>query len=190
VRTPATIADDHSGNVIARPGGGTFGAVLDSRIRARYIEPVDLLIAAEDNEPPIQRRFGFTVLALDCLLVETLGAFLGGLERTTGRSEHTFLQIPYYATADVRDFPLVLAKQFYSDFRCGILHQAEIGGDSKVWSIGPIVQNVHGSLIINRNAFHDRLKTEFRTYLEELRNPANVQLRANFRKKMNFIARA
>jgi hypothetical protein len=35
-------------------------AILDGRIRARYIEPIDWLIAAEEKKPPSERRFGFT----------------------------------------------------------------------------------------------------------------------------------
>ena len=54
--------------------------ILAARIRDRYLEPVDFLIASEETKPASQRRFGFTVLAIDCLLVETLGSFLEGLE--------------------------------------------------------------------------------------------------------------
>jgi hypothetical protein len=65
-------------------------SALDSRIRERYIAPADFLVAAEKETPAIERRFGFAVLAIDCLLVETLGAFLEGLEETTNRSKETF----------------------------------------------------------------------------------------------------
>lgn len=56
--------------------------ILAASIRERYTEPVDFLIAAEETKPATERRFGFTVLAIDCLLVETLGAFIEGLEET------------------------------------------------------------------------------------------------------------
>ncbi len=51
---------------------------------------MDFLIASEANRPASERRFGFTVLAIDCLLVETLGAFIDGLEDTDGKSKKTF----------------------------------------------------------------------------------------------------
>jgi hypothetical protein len=54
------------------------------------MEPVDFLIASEENKPPSERRFGFSVLAIDCLVVETLGAFIEGLEHTEGKSKKTF----------------------------------------------------------------------------------------------------
>jgi hypothetical protein len=61
--------------------------ILAARIHDRYIEPVDFLIASEANKPPSERRFGFTLLAIDCLVVETLGAFIEGLEDTDGKSK-------------------------------------------------------------------------------------------------------
>src|ERR1700752_5067282 len=106
---------------------------LAARIRDRYIGPVDFLIAAEESKPASERRFGFTVLAIDCLLVETLGAFIEGLEDTDGESKRifrTFLRTRKQFAADFTTDDI--ANKFYKQFRCGILHQAESGGDSKV----------------------------------------------------------
>lgn len=164
--------------------------ILAGRILERFIEPIDYLIAAEEPKPAIERRFGFAVLAIDCLLVETLGAFIDGLEDTEGKSKATFCKFLTTRPLFSADFTEDLAKQFYEEFRCGILHQAEIGGESKVWSVGPLVRVVGGRIIVNRNKFHEQLKTEFQNYLAELRDPKNVDLRKNFRKKMDFISRA
>jgi hypothetical protein len=164
-------------------------SALDARIRERYIAPADFLVAAEREVRATERRFGFAILALDCLLVETLGAFLEGLEHTTGQSQKTFCRFltsrPRFSDA----FPQALAERFYKEFRCGVLHQAEVGGTSKVWSVGPLIRVEGETIIVNRNEFHDRLKAEFAAYLGELRDPTNVPLRSHFRKKMNFIAR-
>ena len=165
-------------------------SVLDSRLRERYIIPVDFLVAAEEEIPASERRFGFAVLAIDCLLVETLGAFLEGLGETSGRSKEIFCRLLTSHPQFCNDFPQPLAEQFYDELRCGVLHQAEIRGNSKLWSIGPLVQKVGDSLIVNRNEFHERLKSVFADYLDQLRDPTNTQLRSRFRKKMDFIARA
>lgn len=174
----------------ASPDWNVAISALDSRIRERYIAPADFLVAAEKDTPATERRFGFAVLAIDCLLVETLGAFLEGLEGTTGRSKKIFCKFLTSRPQFHKDFPQSLAEQFYDEFRCGVLHQAEVGGNSKVWSVGPLVQKDGDSVIVNRNKFHERLKSEFAAYLQELRGLTNTQLRSNFRKKMNFIARA
>ena len=122
----------------ASPDWATAVQVLERRVHERFIEPIDHLIAAEECKPAPERRFGFTVLAIDCLLVETLGAFIDGLEDTEGKSQATFCTFLTTRALFSPDFTEDLAKQFYKEFRCGILHQAEIGGDSKVWSVGPL----------------------------------------------------
>jgi hypothetical protein len=53
-----------------------------------------------------------------------------------------------------------------------------------------MVQDDGSRIIVNRNKFHDLLKAEFQGYLIELRDPAQAELRDNFRKKMDFISRA
>ncbi len=164
-------------------------AILEARIHGRFIEPVDHLINVEETKPATGRSFGFAVLAIDCLLVETLGAFIDGLEDTEGQSRPTFCKFLTTRPLFSSDFTTNLAEQFYKEFRCGLLHQAEVGGASKVWSIGPLIQINAGKIIVNRNKFHERLKAEFHNYLAELRNPTNTTLRQNFRRKMDFICR-
>jgi hypothetical protein len=50
-------------------------SVFKSRIYARFVEPADVLISIDEQKPAAERRFGFAILAIDCLIVETLGAF-------------------------------------------------------------------------------------------------------------------
>jgi hypothetical protein len=164
--------------------------ILAARIHDRYVEPVDFLIASEENKPPSERRFGFSVLAIDCLVVETLGAFIEGLEHTAGKSKKTFCTFLRTRKQFAAEFTTDdLAEKFYEQFRCGILHQAESGGESKVWSVGPLLRVEGNAITVNRNKFHDCLKVEFQNYMSELRDPKNSALRTNFRKKMDFISR-
>ncbi len=164
-------------------------SILRERIYGRYFDPVDQLILSEDGKPAYERRFGFAILAIDCLLIETFGAFLQGFETTDGISKATFCKFLTSRHRFSGAFTEHLAKQFYEEFRCGILHQAEIGGESKVWSIGDLVKEINGSLIINRNELHERLKADFDAYLTELAESTNIIARQNFRKKMDFICR-
>jgi hypothetical protein len=172
------------------PDWGTAVEILAARIYERYFAPVDFLILSESAKSPLERRFGFTVLAIDCLLVETLGAFIQGLEDTEGVSKKTFCYFLRTRNQFANEFTTDdLAEKFYKQFRCGILHQAESGGQSKLWSVGPLVNIDGDAIIVNRNKFHDCLKLEFDYYLAELREPKNLGLRANFRKKMDFVCR-
>jgi hypothetical protein len=164
--------------------------IFERRIRERYIEPIDHLIAVDLPKRPAERRFGFAILGLDCLVVETLSAFIEGLEDTEGKSKRVFRTFMRTRTRFKNIFTTdEIADQFYKEFRCGILHQAEVGGESKVWSVGPLLQISGKGFIVNRDEFHACVKGEFEDYLTELRDPSNVILRENFRRKMDFIAR-
>jgi len=171
------------------PDWNTAISILRERIYGRYFDPVDLLILADQQKPADKRRFGFAVIAIDCLLIETIGAFIDGLETTDGKSKVTFCKFLTTRPRFKATFTQDLAKQFYGEFRCGILHQAEVGGASKVWSVGDLVRQNGDRLIVNRSELHARLKADFDDYLAELAQPSNIDLRRNFRKKMDFICR-
>lgn len=163
--------------------------IFRRRIEDRFIDPVDRLIELEEPVPELDRRFGFTIMAIDCLLIETLGAFICGLTDTIDKSEKVFSKFlsrplfsPYFSNRRRKH-------EFYVEFRCGILHQAEVGGDSRIWSFGPVLTFEPGRTIVNRTKFHELLKQEFGSYQAELRDPGNVPLREAFRKKMDFICR-
>ena len=62
--------------------------IFSIRIHYRYIEPVDLLIKADENRTPIERKFGFSIMAIDCLLIETLQSFRDGLTDTKANQKN------------------------------------------------------------------------------------------------------
>ena len=173
------------------PNGADWEKAIEifrSRIEGRFIDAADELIRNEASKPSKEKRFGFAILAIDCLVVETLGAFLKGWQDTRNRSEEafcTFLSRPLFAP----HFSPTTASNFYREFRCGILHQAEVGGKSRVWSVGSVVGLESGRITVNRTKFHGLLKQEFANYQAELRDLGNVPLRDAFRKKMDFICR-
>jgi hypothetical protein len=138
-------------------------AVFKTRIYSRFVDPADVLVTLDEKKPPTERRFGFAILAIDCALVETLGAFQAGLTDTDNKSKATFARFLATSPGFTKHFTLARAKQFYTDFRCGILHQAEIGGKSKVWSVGELIHEDSGTLTVNRTKFHEQLKTDIET---------------------------
>ena len=163
--------------------------VLQKRLYARYIEPVDVLIEIENGAGAKDRNFGFTILAIDLLLMETLQAFKEGLEDTNRKSKRVFMRFlrdsprfsPFFSSPKER-------KDFYTEFRCGILHQAEIQSSAQVWSIGELYKRVDGREVINRNAVHQSLKADLDDYLQLLKNPQNRKQRELFKKKMDAVA--
>lgn len=164
--------------------------IFAERIKSRYLDPVDLLIETDQKLTPNERKFGFSIMAIDCLLIETLQSFRDGLIDTNGKSKKMFKR---YLSENERfrdHFDENQARKFYDDVRCGILHQAEIMGDSLLWSVGPLKgEKLDGTPYINRTEFHKMLKDGFEQYCNELKDPTNSDLRKNFRLKMDFVAR-
>lgn len=128
-------------------------------------------------------------MAIDCLLIETLAAFRMGLTATRGQSKAVFSD--FLATRPLfnKHFTKFYAEQFYDEFRCGILHQAEIKGTSRVWSVGKVIDEDAGRLTVNRTEFHKLVKREIESHAQELADTKNTDLREKFRSKMDFICR-
>jgi hypothetical protein len=164
--------------------------IFNERIGSRYLEPVDLLIEDDEKRKPIERRYGFSILAIDCLLIETLQSFREGLTDTKNKSRKMFKKFLTSREGFREHFNPVQAKSFFYDFRCGILHQGEVMGPSLLWSVGLLKgEKADGTPYINRTKVHEYVKEEVKRYSEELRDPANSELRRKFRIKMDFIAR-
>jgi hypothetical protein len=155
--------------------------MVEDRLNARFLDAVKLI----DK----QDFAGFAVLALDCLLIETLQQFREGADETPRRKGEQYF-VGFLTTAPFSAyFSKANAAKFYDHFRCGILHQAEIKSSSKVRRNGQLVAPTPdgNGLIINREQFHATLRKAFAAYLRALRNRGDGLLCQNFVKKMDFI---
>jgi hypothetical protein len=163
--------------------------ILRKRIDERFMNPVRLMLADDAPKDWKDRRHGFAIVAIDCLLIETFESFIEGEPDPRNMAGLMFVAFLTTRPSFAAHFDATKARQFYLDFRCGILHQAEIKGESRVWSEGPMIRMSGNGMIINRTLFHEAIEKELAKYLADLGNPAEVVLRNNFRKKMKFIAR-
>ncbi len=110
--------------------------IFAARIQSPYLEPVDLLIEADESRSPIERRYGFSIMAIDSLLIETLQSFRDGLTDTKNKSKEMFKKYLTEREGFRDHFDEKQAKRYFYHFRCGILHQAEVMGPSLLWSVG------------------------------------------------------
>jgi len=161
-----------------------------SRIRGRFLDAIDLLVRADEAKQPHQRRLGFAIMALNCLLVEALQAFREGLLNTRRKSEKLFVRFLTTHHPFSGYFDNATASDFYRHFRCGILHQAASRHGARVWSVGPLLGSDSEGLVVNRTKFTAALEAYFEAYLNALRDPAETELRRSFRKVMDHIAAA
>jgi len=132
---------------------------------------------------------GFVVLAIDCLLAETIQQFMDGITNGHRRSEDMvkrFLEGPRFQP----DFDAEARKAFYLDIRCGLLHQAEA---KRMWLIrrkqpALLQKGADGQgYIVDVERFHAGLQGSLNDYLELISEPSSLLLRSNLWKKMNQI---
>ena len=160
------------------------------------------LLLLRDHE---QRRFGFAMMALDCLLIETLAQFYDGLRDSDEAREALglnntdfyvkFLTAKSLILKSAFDEPKALA--FYRTIRCGILHQAETKNNSTIrflddenFSDKPFDLLGDGkSLRIHWSKFHPLVTSEFDAYCAHLKADDVPDLRNKFKQKMDFICR-
>ncbi len=156
--------------------------ILKDRIYGRYLNQIELLLDDVNAN-------GFTIMALNCLLIETLFQFRDGVAETP-RPNSTkypkFLMQEFPANFDTED----KATEFYKNIRCGILHSAQTKNESRLTDRADFVVNFEGStLIVSVVGLSKALNTYFDNYLKKLSNSSETMLRENFIKKMKFVCR-
>lgn len=145
--------------------------ILDDRITERFLKPARYLINAplEGSQP----TFGFAILALDFLVMETIQGFRDGIldhQRHSARLFTTFcenwgdLTQLVQSSLTVQDAGLLL----YRQGRCALHHS----GTTDRLTVGVtgvmITFNEDQTIRINRTEFHEQLVEEFKRYLLEL----------------------
>lgn len=168
-------------------------SIFEDRINFRYMNVIGAINSNSNFS-------GFSVMALSCMLIETLAQFYDGLENSNDATfpcGHAMNNTDFY-TQFLTSKSFVLrgyfneqqARIFYQDIRCGLLHACETGGNSKIKLRDEelLFRQTGGALIVYRKQFVKVLVDEFLAYCGHLRaNDSRVELRPNFRNKMNYI---
>ena len=112
---------------------------IEERFDERYFRPVERSAS----------KHGFAIMAVACLVVETLESFYQGRADTRGVSKKMFRD--FFA----RDTSLNIFRNgddwFYDDIRCGILHQAETRNGWKILRSGSLLDERNKT--VNATAF-------------------------------------
>ena len=170
----------------------TMVAIFKDRIEGRFLKPIRLIESDTENG----EFSGFSILALDCLIIETLNQFYLGTDETEGKHKIAFWNFFRNSEFFKMHFTRKIAYIFYTQYRCGILHQAQTKGKSLIRVdedfMVKAIETETGEpkdLIINRELFHSAIEEEISDYIRKLRSggEGNLMLRNNFIKKMNFI---
>lgn len=188
--------------------------VFERRMKERFLSCIEALAKVDtrpdqsgSNASPEEDCIpGFSIMALCCLLIETLQGFQENAASTAQSGQCTypagpcvkpspdttgqfvkFLRRPAFGAAFAEDR---IAKSFVRGIRNGILHEAE----TRKWAIwrdrpSTLVAPREDGHALNRTMFFEAVKQEFQCYLKDLRSPANGDLRERFKKKMNDICK-
>jgi hypothetical protein len=161
---------------------------MQRRILERFLSPIEEL-ARFDEEDELPFRPGFAILALDCLLIDTIQSFREGRvvtgEISPAQSFKVFLSSPRFA-----DFGKNDRGDFFQYVRNAILHNGETRKDWKIridteqmLRRDPITK----TRTINRRHFHAAIEGEFQDLISLLET-GNRQTRARFLKRLDAMA--
>lgn len=159
--------------------------IFKDRLETRYLEHVRALLERKTS--------GFVVLALDSAIIETLEQFRRGTQKTPWKKSKTYF-VSFLTDTDFKvHFDTELAQLFYEQIRCGLLHQTEAEGNSRIkrgrgLALVSYTTDRKG-IVINTRRFHELLENVVNKCVRELLKPESNELRKAFQRKMNYICR-
>lgn len=170
-------------------------AVLNDRIESRYLSPIEKIKLI--NEESFSGE-GFAITTILCALVEFLEALYQGINyepnnpdnnkyqyKDSGEKFIIFLNShePFKSTFTDK----LLAKDFYREVRCRLLHEASTG---KSWRIrvdtNQLMTKEGSSYILNRDLFKKAIEEYLKNYKSELLS--NTDRKDAFIRKFDHIA--
>jgi hypothetical protein len=128
--------------------------VVEDRIVGRWLNPIESLV----NEP----HSGFAILALDCIVLESLCRFINGKAMPRGREIQVYKSL---LTGPRFRWSAQQSESFRRFVRNGVIRDAET---RKGWLVGRTTPRTvvpqadkSGGYRLNRTKFHQRLKATF-----------------------------
>lgn len=153
--------------------------IVEDRIKGRWLDAAERLL----DEP----YSGFAILALDCIVLESLWGFMNGKAVPQGAEPQVYQDI---LTGSSFGWTAPQSQSFRKLVRNGIMHDAETRNRWLVEKTVPrdviLRKNKNGDYQLNRTKFHGALRAAFDDWIAKLRG-GNPALRGKMRKRMNEI---
>lgn len=135
---------------------------VEARFKERYFLPIE---AIEERDAS-----GFAMMALCCLVIESMESFHSGWPSTRNKSEQAFRQ--FFGREPAFKELAPVAHDFFVNVRCGIHHQGESTGSWRIWKVGPLFNSA--TLCVNAKAFRKALGISLEDYVASLTDPTIV----------------
>lgn len=163
------------------------------RLNLRYLDPIKTLI---DNST--YQGEGFTVVAIQCTLVEFLESTVEGLRYRYLRRGEVLSQFEYSSSKSIfvkflttrtpfaSTFSSDAATDFYANVRCGLLHEACTKQGWRIWGNNSINKIIDvDNKIVYRDNFQEALLIFIQNYKTELL--VSSQLKEAFIRKFDSL---
>jgi len=178
----------------AGPWKKAYTSYFQARLSYRYLKPITTL---QRNDT--RNGEGFSIVAIQCSLVEFLESTLRGKSYSLRPSPDPAIAQHQYSTSGAifkdflvrrppfgREFDQALAKDFYENVRCGVLHEARTKNG---WTISASSKNGNivepNRKILYRDNFQSALLDFVEWYKREL--PVNRELQEAFLRKFDSL---
>jgi hypothetical protein len=116
---------------------------------------------------PAENKSGFVMMAIGCLMIESLQAFRKGDEETKGHHDECFRD--FFREVEALNPLYPYAGDFYKNVRCGILHQAETTGGWRIRRDSGALLFDPETAVINANLFLKALTDYLDKYCDDLK---------------------
>ena len=176
-------------------------SIFHVRIKKRFLSPIDAILISDKEEGE-----GFTVVAIQCILIEFLAAFYfgkvyvpqqGDCDSAKTLADHEYnsstkLVVDFLTTCTPFKTSFTskqIARDFFSYFRCGLLHEAATKKSAMIRvsnaDADPVIKKEAGEFILYRDKFQKAILEFIEKYRKELL--ASKRLRVSFLRKMDDI---
>jgi hypothetical protein len=151
--------------------------IVEDRIKGRWLDAADRLL--------VEPYAGFAILAIDCIILESLWGFMNGQAFPRLREAQAYQDIltgPHFGWTPSQ------SEDFRNLVRNGVMHDAETRSRWLVRKTVPrdaiVRKNKDGNCELNRTKFHNALKAAFKDWVAKLRS-GDAALRGRMRQRMN-----
>lgn len=162
---------------------GVFNDYFRQRLELRYLHPIRLL-----QEHSTFQGEGFSIVAIQCSLIEFLESTTQGINYRFLRRGETLAQYEYASSKNIfveflsrrlpfsKSFSEQAAFDFYQNVRCGLLHEARTKNGWRIWAedANRVVADVTRK-VVYRDNFQQALLDYIEAYGEALVSSAVLQ---------------
>ena len=184
--------------------------IFVSRIKERYFDAIDKL--SDDGNFEEMFKYGFSIMTIECLLIDTFVKFRYGPNRINNGEYRTieitdkyynksYNKLVYYRKNEARFIKFmkeffifgpenaIISKKFYKDIRCGIVHFGSTENTSRLTCDSSQLITIldNGDISVDVKIMHQMLKSYFNQYIKELKDSNQYELRKNFLMAMDYL---